>query len=210
MEKFRFYSLWFAGVCIIVFILQLIFKEFIELFVLNNRAIYNFEIWRFLTAIFLHSSGIHLLYNMFALLIFGYSLEKLIEGKMFLVVFFGSGIIANIIAVNFYASSLGASGAIYGILGCLAIIRPMMMVWAFGLILPMFIAAIVWIIGDVIGIFYPSGVGNIAHLSGIGVGFIIGLVIRIRGKMGFRISRKERRINIPEDYIRKWEDGWGR
>ncbi len=207
MEKFRFYTLGLAGMCIVVFVLQTLINGFTDLFVLNNRTIDNFEIWRFLTAIFLHGSVTHLLFNMFALLIFGFSLEKLIGGNKYLIVFFGSGIIANMISVNFYPSSLGASGAIYGIIGCLTIIRPFMMIWVFGLILPMFIAAIVWIIGDIIGVFFPTGAGNIAHLSGIAIGFFIGLLIRIRRGMGFNLGKKER-IHIPEDYVRRWEDNW--
>jgi hypothetical protein len=145
---------------------------------------------------------------MIALLMFGLSVEKLIGGKKFLLLFFASGIIANLITVNFYSSSLGASGAIMGIIGCLAVIRPFMMVWAFGLILPMFIAAIVWIIGDLIGVFYPTDVGNIAHLSGIGVGILVGILLRIKSKGKFKVVSNRNRINIHEDSMRRWEDNW--
>jgi len=211
MEKFRFYTLWLAGICVIAFILQLLVNGFTDMFVLNQRAFNNYEIWRFVSSIFLHGSVTHLLFNMLALLIFGISAEKLIGGKLFLLLFFASGIIANLISVDFYASSLGASGAIMGIIGCLAVIRPFMMVWAFGLILPMFIAAIVWIIGDLIGVFYPSDVGNIAHLSGIGAGILVGILLRIRCKGKFRVVRdRNNKIKIHEDSIRKWEDDWMR
>jgi membrane associated rhomboid family serine protease len=200
MSKFKFYSLWLCLVCIIVFVLQLLIPGFTELFVLNKGAIYNYEYWRFISSIFLHGSLPHLLYNLFALALFGSILEKLIEGKKFLFVFFVSGIIANLIAVNFYNSSLGASGAIYGILGCLAVIRPLMMIWAFGFPMPMFIAAILWVGGGVLGIFMPSNVGDIAHLSGIVVGFLIGLVLR-----EWKIVKK-RLIRFPEKHMRAWEE----
>jgi len=184
---------------IIIFIIQVLFKEFTELFVLNQSSITSYQIWRFLTAIFLHSSLPHLLYNIFALALFGSILEKFIGSKKFLLIFFFSGVLANIVAVNFYLVSLGASGAIYGILGTLAIIRPLMMVWAFGFPMPMFIAAILWVIGGILGIFIPSNIGHIAHLSGIVVGFLAGLFLR-----GKRIRKK--RIEIDEQEIRKWED----
>lgn len=199
-KKLKFYSLWFLLINIIVFILQISFKGFTELFVLNQLA-YP-QIWRFVTSIFLHGSTPHLMYNMFALFFFGIALEKLIGSRKFLLVFFGSGIIANIISINFYPSSLGASGAIMGIIGCLTIIKPLMMVWAFGLILPMFIAAILWITGDILGIFMPSNVGNIAHLSGIGIGFLIGILLRAFIKKTSRSNK----IKIPDSYIRSWED----
>jgi len=200
-KKLKFYSLWFCLVCIIVFILQISFEWFTELFVLNSNALTG-EYWRFITSIFLHGGTVHLMYNLFALFFFGVALEKLIGSRKFLFVFFASGIIANIISVNFYTSSLGASGAIMGIIGALTIIKPLMMVWAFGLILPMFIAAILWVIGDILGVFMPSNVGNIAHLSGIGVGFLIGLVLR---KYIKKRTKKVKKVVIPDYYMTGWE-----
>lgn len=206
MANFRFYTLWLALICVIAFILQVIIPEFTDLFVLNSSAIYNLEIWRFVSAIFLHSGVPHLLYNMFALVFFGFVLEKLIGGKKFLLIFFASGIIANIISVNFYSSSLGASGAIMGIIGCLAIIRPLMMVWTIGP-MPMILAAIVYIFIDLFGVFYPTGVGNIAHLSGIAIGTFAGLLLRAVNK-NWSFREKREKVFISEDYIRNWEDGY--
>ncbi|MDP2925554.1 MAG: rhomboid family intramembrane serine protease [Nanoarchaeota archaeon] len=204
-EKYRFYFLWLGLVCLGMFILQILIAGFTELFILSPGAIYNIEIWRFVSAIFMHGSLLHLMFNFFALIFFGAVLEKLIGGKNFLLVFFGSGIIANVISINFYNYSLGASGAIYGIIGTLAILNPMMMVWAFGIIMPMFVAAIIWIIADVIGVFYPSNAGNIAHLSGIAIGFFLGIIYRIRYKNKFKRTSKYSFI-IPESDMRNWEE----
>ena len=145
-----------------VFILQNlpITPGFTDLFILNQKAVQEFQIWRFATAIFLHGSMIHLTYNLFALLFFGFSLERKIGSKRFLLVFLLSGIIANIIAINFYESSLGASGAIYGILGALVILAPFSFVWAFGLIMPIFIA-----VGILFGLILrkPSTIKNLQN-----------------------------------------------
>ena len=192
-----------VGVCVIIFLLQISIQGFTDNFVLKKELLFN-EPWRLLTSIFLHSGIPHLLLNMFSLALFGIILEKLIGSNKFLLVFFASGIIANLIAVNFYSSSLGASGAIYGILGCLAVIRPLMMIWAFGFPMPMFIAAILWVGAGVLGVFMPSNVGDIAHLSGIGIGFIIGLVLR-----EWRKAKKEL-MRVPEGYMRIWENNYMR
>lgn len=202
MSKFKFYALKLCLLCIIVFILQNLISGFTGFFVLNDLALKG-EYWRFLTAIFLHGSFVHLLYNLFALALFGSILEKLIGNRKFLIVFFVSGIIANLISVNFYNSSLGASGAIMGIMGALTIIKPFMFVWAFGFPMPMFVASILWIAGDVLGAlgaFSNTGIGNIAHLSGIAVGFLIGLILR-----QWRTAKKEL-IRFPERYMRVWEN----
>ena len=205
--KFRFYAFKLCIIMFIVFLVQLMIESFTDLFVLNQIA-WN-QLWRFLTAIFLHGSVLHLLYNLFALALFGSILEKLIGGRKFLWIFFISGILANLIALNFYNSSLGASGAIFGVIGALIAIRPNMFVWAFGLPMPIFIAGILWGAGDLLGaIGFLAGnpidnTGNIAHLSGMFFGFMFGLLFRDR------IARKKNvnyGFSFDERYMRDWED----
>ncbi len=161
---------------LIVFLIQWIFSSFTDLFLLDSSS-FN-QPWRFLTSIFLHGSFTHLLYNGFALALFGSILERLIGSKRFLLVFFITGILANLVSVNFYDNSLGASGAIFGIIGALIFVRPLMIVWAFGLPMPIFIAGILWAGGDLIGLFVPSNVANLAHLSGMFFGLVIGAFYR--------------------------------
>ena len=199
--KLKFVSLWLALLCIVMFVLQLLIPGFTDSLVLNQQSFV--QPWRFVTSIFLHASLIHLLYNLFALVLFGLILERLIGSNRFLLVFFTSGILANLISVNFYSSSLGASGAIFGIIGAVAVLRPLMTVWAFNLPMPMFIAAALWALGDLIGVFMPSETANIAHLSGLALGIVLGLVFRITIKSN---KSKEYKIRIPESDIREWED----
>jgi len=203
MSKMKFYSILLALVMIAVFILQTTFPNFTESLLLNQQAFP--QIYRFITAIFLHGSLTHLIFNLFALILFGLILEKLIGSYKFLFIFLASGIIANIISVFFYPSSLGASGAIFGIIGALTIIKPLMSVWAFNLPMPLFLAAILWAIGDILGIFYPSGIGNIAHLSGLALGLLLGIYFRFKHKEKQEISYSYK-INIPESYMQDWEN----
>lgn len=195
----KFYTLWLSAVIVVVFILQNLFSGFTEMFVLDGNAIP--QIWRFLTAVFLHGGAAHIVSNLFALIMFGLILESLIGGKRFLLVFFITGIAANLIAFPFYGSSLGASGAVFGVIGTLIAIRPTLTVFAFGLPMPMFIAGILWMIVDVIGVFVPSGVGNIAHLAGLFFGLAFGLFYR-----DWRRGEKKIKLEIDEGYMRAWED----
>lgn len=199
MKKFRFYALKLSAFMIFIFLLQMVFSDFTQLFLLNQNSFSEF--WRFFTAIFLHGGFPHLLYNLFALAFFGSILEKYIGRRKFFLVFFVTGILANLISVNFYNSSLGASGAIFGIIGALVFIRPMLVVWAFGLPMPMFLAGALWAIGDVIGIFVPSNIANIAHLSGMFFGLVFGLIYRER-----ITKKKEKKLVINESSMRKWEE----
>jgi len=203
--KFKNWAIKLVIICVLVYVLQLIFPGFTDFFLLTQQ--HPLQIWRYLTAIFLHASLGHLVLNMFALGIFGFILERMIGSRNFLITFFVTGIIANLISINFYDSSLGASGAIFGVIGALVLIRPLMVVWAFGLPMPMFIAAILWAVLDVIGVFVPSGTANIAHLSGLAIGLIIGAIYR---EWGSKKEQQLRVIKIDEDSIRRWEDAYMR
>ncbi len=161
--------------------------------------------WQFITAIFLHGSVAHLLYNLFALFLFGIILEKIIGSKRFLWIYFLSGIFANLISVFWYPNALGASGAIMGVIGALAVLRPGMTVWVYNLPMPMFVAAIVWAGASVLGIFGlgDPGTGHLAHLSGIVIGLIYGFYLRETHKEP-KLSLRE--MTIDESDVRTWED----
>ncbi len=203
MEKYNYYAFKLTGICVVVFIIQMMFSGFTELFVLNQSS--WIQPWRFITSIFLHGGVAHLFYNMFALILFGSIVEKVIGGKKFLIVFFATGIFASLLSVNFYESALGASGAIMGVIGALVVLRPGMSVWAFGMPMPMFVAGILWAVGDTIGLFVPSNVANIAHLAGMGFGLILGIYYR-RGLK--RFDNRRTRIVIDENSVRRWEDNY--
>ncbi|MEK6848439.1 MAG: rhomboid family intramembrane serine protease [Nanoarchaeota archaeon] len=198
----KYYALWLVLACIGVFILQLVFLPFTEIFLLK-ADVAAFQPWRFVTSIFLHGSFIHLLLNVFALAFFGLILEKTIGSKPFIILFFISGVLASITAGFFYQKSLGASGAIFGIIGMLAVLRPMMTVWAFSLPMPLFVASILWAIADVLGVFFPSGTANMAHLSGLIVG--VGAGLWFRTKQTYGENRYTTKIAVPEHVLRKWE-----
>jgi len=205
--KNKYFSIWLALICIVLFILQTVIPGLTDSLILNKSALSG-EVWRFLTSIFLHGSFSHLLLNMFALILFGLILESLIGSKRFLLVFLVSGVVANIVSVFFYPASLGASGAIFGILGALTIIKPLMGVFVYGLPMPMFVAAIVWILIDLYGVINPSDVGNIAHISGIVIGFLFGFYFRLRHFKKAMIRADYSRISIPEHEMRSWEEKW--
>lgn len=201
----RYYSLYLVGICVIVFALQNIFPAITENFSLVSARALS-EPWMFLTSIFLHADLMHLLYNMFALALFGTILEKIIGGKRFLAIFFAAGLSASIAAFFFYNASLGASGAIFGILGAVAILRPRMVVWLY-VPMPMIVAIFVWAAIDLTGFFYPSGVANAAHLAGLGAGLVFGFALR--KKFGERVA-KRKQYEIGKEEFRKWEDEWVR
>ena len=84
----------------------------------------------------------------------------------------------------FYTAMLGASGAIYGVLGALGVLRPGMRVWAYGVPMPMIVAVFLWAIVDFAGLFAPGEVAYAAHLFGLTAGIIFALYWRKQFKEG--------------------------
>ncbi len=114
----------FMGVNILVFLLQLA-SQFIfsvdypvAVGVKANELIVQGQFWRLFTPMFLHGSILHLAFNMYALFVFGQSLERYFGHGRFLALYFLSGFAGNVFSFIFSsAPSLGSSTAIFGILG---------------------------------------------------------------------------------------------
>lgn len=79
---------------------------------------YN-QYYRFITAIFIHIGFMHILFNGYALYIFGPQIEKLMGPKKYLLFFLLTGIGGNLITFffSFYSLSAGASGSLFGLFG---------------------------------------------------------------------------------------------
>ena len=143
--------------------------------------------WTIVTSIFLHLGFSHLLFNMFALFLFGSALERRISHRLFATLFIVSGVVGNV-GYYFTVGSplipvLGASGAIYGVMGALAVLEPFRMVYFYGMVpLPMIAAAALWALADLTGLFIPSQVAHGVHLVGMLVGVMAGLYLRRVGE----------------------------
>lgn len=136
-----------------------------------NQYVLNGGYWQLFTAMFVHLDIIHLLGNMFFLLIFGLRAEELFTPTEYLLIYFLSGLAGNLLTLLFGPSmvSAGASGAIFGIFGaCTIYLRR-----AFGQS----------IIGALLYAFFllmvsaGQGVNNLAHLGGVLVGLLLGYAI---------------------------------
>jgi membrane associated rhomboid family serine protease len=152
------------------------------LFAITPEAVLrNFFIWQPVTYMFLHGGIWHLIFNMLTLWMFGMQLETDWGTRQFLKYYFICGIGAGIciVAVNAlvgdrYTPTLGASGAIMGLLLAFGVLYPnqrVLMSFLFPIkakYLVMIYAAV-----ELWSTFGPNtGVSSIAHLSGMLVGYI--------------------------------------
>jgi membrane associated rhomboid family serine protease len=84
-----------------------------------NDAILHGQYWRFITPIFLHASLLHLSLNMLNLIVLGIFVERIFGHRRFLLIYLVTGVI-SIVASFYFAPqeiSVGASGAIFGLVG---------------------------------------------------------------------------------------------
>jgi rhomboid protease GluP len=87
-----------------------------------NTLIEQGEVWRLITPAFLHASPIHLLFNMYALFVLGRVIEGVYGHSRFLMLYFISAFAGNVASFVLSANnSLGASTAIFGLIGAEAI-----------------------------------------------------------------------------------------
>lgn len=85
-----------------------------------NIYIKEGQLWRLITPVFLHSALFHFIFNSFALLLFGPAIEQMVRTTRFLIFYTLSGIGANIMTYLIMPPTyahLGASGAIFGLIG---------------------------------------------------------------------------------------------
>lgn len=204
--KFEMHALKIFAACAIAFVIQNVYPSVTDGLSLDSSLLLQ-QPWTLFTYMFLHANLQHLISNMFALLLFGLILEKVIGSENFLKVYFVSGVVSGLIGAMFYDSIIGASGAIFGAMASLALLRPSLTVWVGYVPMPMIIALFVWAAADVLGIFVPSNVANIGHLSGMLFGASYTIVyLREFGEK----PEKKYKIRISEETIRGWENRYMR
>jgi membrane associated rhomboid family serine protease len=149
--------------------------------------------WQLVTYMFIHGGFLHLFFNMFALWMFGMELEQLWGSKRFLVFYLFCGIVGGLTnllispLVGQAAPTVGASGAVFGVLLAFGMIFPNRPIYLYFL-LPIrakyFIAAYIGL-----ELFYgvsgtSGGIAHFAHLGGAAAGLIF--VLGMKGVLPFQ------------------------
>ncbi len=175
------YSL--IALCLVVFGLQIIPGSPVTTLLLYYPPFTATEPWRMLTALFVHSQGslFHILFNMVSLFVIGRILERAIGRIRFLALYLLSGL-GGSVAVLLLAPAtpvVGASGAIFGLLGAIFIIQRRLGGNTTQLL-------VVIALNLVIGFLPGTNIAWQAHVGGLVVGAIVALIY-------FRTRRNDQR-----------------
>jgi len=169
------------------------YVRFLGMFGLRPWVFFS-QPWTIVTNLFLHGSFWHLFGNMLTLFFFGTYLATLIGTTRFLIVYFGGGILGNILLLLLapffpFTVAIGASGAIFTLGGTLAVMRPRLRVFIFPIPVPIPLWAAV--IGGfvIIGVLIPAAIPSViawqAHLGGLIFGLIAGTLFRRKERASF-------------------------
>jgi membrane associated rhomboid family serine protease len=169
--------------CVAVFVIQLLAGDAITVYFSLTPALVvrEFYFWQFFTYMFLHDRGdiLHLLFNMLTLFMFGCELERYWGSRRFFNYYcltgIGAGLCVFLIPSNYVTSTLGASGAVYGILLAYGLTFPDRILYMY-LLFPLPAKYFVMIIGGIVFLTAlassNSGISNAAHLGGMAFGYI--------------------------------------
>ena len=152
----------------------------------NLLLVQSGEVWRVISAAFLHVSLIHLLVNMYSLVIIGTQVETFIGKFKFLFVYLISALVGSLLSLIFNEAnivSVGASGAIFGLMGALLYFGYHYRLYLSEAIKNQIIPVIV--LNLLLG-FMVSGVDNAAHIGGLIGGYLASMAIGIENKSKLR------------------------
>jgi len=146
-----------------------------------NLVVGRLYLWQLVTYLFLHGGWFHIIFNMFALWMFGADLERLWGGKKFLTYYFLTGIGAGILDVvlntifRIPSATIGCSGAVYGLLLAYGMLFPERIIYLY-MVVPVRAKWFALIMGGIefISSFGGpgSGISHFAHLGGMLFGYL--------------------------------------
>ncbi len=187
--------------CVILYLVSLFLTDNFNLSLIilganHKELVMQGEFWRIFTNAFLHGSLWHLLINMYSLWIIGTQVENYIGKVKFLIIYILSIIMASLFSLLFLGPnsiSIGASGAIFGLMGALLYFGYHYRLYLGGVLKSQIIPII--IVNLFLG-FSLNGIDNAAHIGGLIGGYLATMAVGLKYK-----SNKSESINGIIVYI---------
>ena len=169
---------------IIIFVIPLLYGQseaMVAQFCVHGPSIRYGHYYRLFTGLFLHGSIFHLIFNSYALYVIGSQIESFLGKFKFAVIYLAGGVMGSLFSITFNgnAASIGASGAIFGLMGALVYFGYHYRVYLGNVIKSQIIPLIVFNL--VLG-FVMTGVDNSAHIGGLIGGTLATVALGVKDK----------------------------
>jgi membrane associated rhomboid family serine protease len=213
------------------FLVQFVFPRIVQVFGLSpDLVLGSLWVWQPVTYMFLHGDVFHILFNMLVLWMLGVEMERLWGTVAFVRYYFVSGVGAAMVTILvsllpfafagqvWYSLTIGASGAIYGLLFAYAYYYPTRPMMFFPIPIPIQAKYFVMILGAIA--FFSSvggrasGVAHATHLGGLLAGYLYltrgrgGLLAEFKYRwLKWKMSRMRRRFDVVKGGRRGGWDG---
>ncbi|GMH09420.1 hypothetical protein Nepgr_011261 [Nepenthes gracilis] len=158
-----------------------------------NKVVHDHQGWRVVTCMWLHAGVIHLLANMLSLVFIGIRLEQQFGFVRIGIVYLLSGFGGSLLSLLFIQRSIsvGASGALFGLLG--AMLSELLTNWTIYANKAAALLTLVAIIAFNLALGLLPRVDNFAHIGGFLTGLLLGFVLLVRPQFGW-----SERHQLPE------------
>lgn len=216
---------WLIITNVVMFVARLVYPPMIGYLGLRPEMVLGqFWIWQPVTYLFLHAGAFHILFNMLGIWMFGVDLERRWGTHFFLKYYAVTGIGAGLTVIvagllpfaatagTYYAVTIGASGALYGLLMAYALYYPDRPILMF-LLFPIPAKYFVMIIGAIAFLSAPgSQVSQAAHLGGLLFGYLYlrggrgGLTAEIKYRyFKWKMNRLRRKFDVHSGGRSDWD-----
>lgn len=157
------------------------FQLILDMYCVHGPSIRAGQYYRLLSGIFLHANVAHLLFNCYALYVIGSQIENFLGKFKYIIIYLFSGIVGSLFSVIFMGNSgsIGASGAIFGLMGALVYFGYYYRVYLGNVVKSQIIPLILLNLG--LG-FMMSGIDNAAHIGGLIGGLFITMALGVKDK----------------------------
>lgn len=169
---------------ILMYIIPILFGAYnalLDKYSIYGPAVRAGQYYRLITGTFIHANIFHLFFNCYALAILGSQLESFLGKPKYLIVYLFSALIGSLFSVTFAGNyySIGASGAIFGLMGSLVYFGYHYRVYLGNVVKSQIIPLILMNLG--IGFLVP-GIDNSAHIGGLLGGALITVALGVKNK----------------------------
>uniref|UniRef100_A0A0A8XMU5 RHOMBOID-like protein n=1 Tax=Arundo donax TaxID=35708 RepID=A0A0A8XMU5_ARUDO len=159
-----------------------------------DKVVHEHQGWRLVTCIWLHAGVLHLLANMLSLVLIGIRLEQQFGYLRIGIIYLVSGVGGSVLSSLFIRNniSVGASGALFGLLG--AMLSELFTNWTIYSNKAAALVTLLVVIAINLAIGILPHVDNFAHIGGFLTGFLLGFIFLMRPHYGWM-----QRYVLPSD-----------